>query len=168
MNIALESPDQPDVVELITELDRYQSALYPPESNHFVDIATLAQPGVLFAVARCSDGAAGACGAIVLGPDYGEIKRMYVHPRLRGQGVAKALLAFLETAARERGCTLLQLERWTSVSFGWVAGGPQVSLPVGPGSRERWPACRAPGAPGPAGRAHGPLQRHGRGSRSGT
>jgi putative acetyltransferase len=110
MNIALESPDQPDVVELITELDRYQSALYPPESNHFVDIATLAQPGVLFAVARCSDGAAGACGAIVLGPDYGEIKRMYVHPRLRGQGVAKALLAFLETAARERGCTLLQLE----------------------------------------------------------
>lgn len=110
MNIALESPDQPDVVELITELDRYQSALYPPESNHFVDIATLAQPSVLFAVARCSDGAAGACGAIVLGPDYGEIKRMYVHPRLRGQGVAKALLAFLETAARERGCTLLQLE----------------------------------------------------------
>ncbi|WP_140634617.1 GNAT family N-acetyltransferase [Methylibium rhizosphaerae] len=110
MNIALESPDQPDVVELITELDRYQSALYPPESNHFVDIATLAQPGVLFAVARGSDGAAGACGAIVLGPDHGEIKRMYVHPRLRGQGVAKALLAFLETAARERGCTLLQLE----------------------------------------------------------
>lgn len=110
MNIALESPDQPDVVELITELDRYQSTLYPPESNHFVDIATLAQPNVLFAVARGSDGAAGACGAIVLGPDYGEIKRMYVHPRLRGQGVAKALLSFLETAARERGCTLLQLE----------------------------------------------------------
>jgi putative acetyltransferase len=110
MNIAFESPDQPDVVALITELDRYQSALYPPESNHFVDIATLTQPNVLFAVARGSDGAAGACGAIVLGPHYGEIKRMYVHPRLRGQGVAKALLAFLEAAARERGCSLLQLE----------------------------------------------------------
>lgn len=54
-SIKLEQPDQPDVMELIDALDRYQLALYPPESNHLLDIATLSQPNVLFAVARAVD-----------------------------------------------------------------------------------------------------------------
>ena len=35
---------------------------------------------------------------------------MYVHPRGRGQGAARALLVLLEGEARRAGCTLLKLE----------------------------------------------------------
>ena len=52
MLITLESPDQPDVMALIAELDAYQDTLYPPESRHVFDLAGLKQPNVLFAVAR--------------------------------------------------------------------------------------------------------------------
>lgn len=39
-----------------------------------------------------------------------EIKRMYVAPPARGHGVARALLAALEDAARERGYRLVRLD----------------------------------------------------------
>jgi putative acetyltransferase len=114
MRIALERPDQPDVVSLVDELDAYQKPLYPPESHHGIDIEALGQPGVLFAVVRSAEGAAIGCGAVVLSPDCGELKRMYVRPQHRGRGVAKALLAFLEASAVAQGCTLLMLETGVS------------------------------------------------------
>ena len=112
MQIRLEAPDQPELVALIGELDAYQTALYPAESNHLVDLATLCEPRVLFAVARNAAGGAVDCGAVVAaaaGAD-GELKRMFVSPRCRGHGIAKALLDVLEREARERGCRVLRLE----------------------------------------------------------
>ena len=110
MTIAIELPDQPEVIALIAELDAYQDTLYPPESRHALDLTTLKQPNVLFAVARDSAGRAIGCGAIVLYPEFGEIKRMYVRPHGRGRGVAKKLLALLESHAIGSGCKLLKLE----------------------------------------------------------
>lgn len=110
MNVALESPDQPPVIALIAELDAYQDALYPPESRHALDLATLKQPHVRFAVARDDAGQAVGCAALVLVPGHGEVKRMYVHPRGRGQGIAKALLGLLENEAAQADCRLLMLE----------------------------------------------------------
>ena len=110
MTIALESPDQPEVIALIAGLDAYQDTLYPPESRYSLDVASLKQPNVFFAVARDGTGRAIGCGAIVLCPDFGELKRMYVSPRRRGQGVAKKLLALLESQAIDSGCKLLKLE----------------------------------------------------------
>jgi len=110
MHIIVESPDQPEVAELIAELDAYQSSLYPPESTHFLDLVSLKQPNVLFVVARDAEHRAVGCGAIVLHPEYGELKRMYVHPRGRGKGVAKAMLTMLESKATATGCKLLRLE----------------------------------------------------------
>lgn len=110
MHIALESPDQPEVVALIADLDAYQDSLYPPESRHALDLTSLKQPNVLFVVARDTSARAIGCGAIVLNPEFGELKRMYVHPRSRGQGVAKAVLAMLESEAGKSGCNLLKLE----------------------------------------------------------
>ena len=52
MTIAPESPDQPEVIALIAELDAYQDTLYPPESRHALDLASLKQANVLFFVAR--------------------------------------------------------------------------------------------------------------------
>lgn len=108
--IAIESPDQPDVIALIADLDAYQDGLYPPESRHALDLSSLMQANVLFAVARDGAGRAVACGAIVLYPEFGELKRMYVSPSGRGQGVARRLMALLESRAVEAGCKLLMLE----------------------------------------------------------
>lgn len=110
MHIALESPDQPDVIALITELDAYQDSLYPPESRHALDLSVLVQPHVMFAVARDAAGQAVGCGAVVLEAEGGEVKRMYVSPRARGQRVAQRLLDLLEAQARQRGCGVLRLE----------------------------------------------------------
>ncbi|KRC11788.1 GNAT family N-acetyltransferase [Acidovorax sp. Root217] len=110
MQIRLESPRQPDVVQLIDDLDAFQKPLYPPESHHGIDLNALDQPHVLFAVARSEQGVALGCGAMVLGADCGEVKRMYVRPEARGQGLARALLALVETAAIARGCTRFALE----------------------------------------------------------
>ncbi len=110
VTITIELPDQPEVIALIAELDAYQDTLYPPESRHALDLTSLEQPNVLFAVARDDAGRAIGCGAIVLYPEFGELKRMYVSPRGRGQGVAKKLLALLESQAIGSGCKLLTLE----------------------------------------------------------
>ncbi|MBJ7312730.1 GNAT family N-acetyltransferase [Rugamonas sp. CCM 8940] len=110
MPIVFENPDQPDVIALIAELDAYQLTLYPPESVYALDLATLKQPHVLFAVARDAAGTAVGCAAIVLGAEYGEIKRLYLRPASRGLGLADALLTQLETAARQRGCHQFALE----------------------------------------------------------
>ena len=110
MRVALESPDQPEVIQLIAELDAYQDTLYPPESRHALDLASLKQPHVLFAVARDASGQACGCGAVVLGDEYGEVKRMYVATSQRGAGVARQVLALLEDQARARGCVRLMLE----------------------------------------------------------
>ncbi|WP_423395008.1 GNAT family N-acetyltransferase [Burkholderia sp. LMG 21824] len=110
MTIAFESPDQPDVIALIADLDAYQDTLYPPESRHALDIASLKQSNVLFAVARDREGQAIGCGAIVLNPEFGELKRMYVSPRGRGQGVARKLVTMLESRAVDSGCKVIRLE----------------------------------------------------------
>ncbi len=110
MPIALESPDQADVIPLIAALDAYQDTLYPPESRHALDLVSLKQPNVVFVVARDAAQQAIGCGAVVLHAATGELKRMYVAPRARGHGTATAILALLEMKAREAGCPLLQLE----------------------------------------------------------
>ena len=102
--VALESPDQPEVIALIGALDDYQRSLYPPESCHLLDLATLTQPHVLFAVARDGNGLAVGCAAIVLQAGDGELKRFYVQPGHRGLGLAGRLLALLEQQAVAAGC----------------------------------------------------------------
>ena len=110
MRIAFEPPDQPEVVALIDALDAYQKPMYPAESHHGIDLEALRRPHVLFAVARDATGRAVGCGAIVIEEGYGELRRMYVAPEQRGRGIAKALLEFLEDAARARGVRCFALE----------------------------------------------------------
>lgn len=110
MRIQLEHANQPDVLTLIEQLDRYQRPLYPEDSFHGVDSRALSQSNVLFAVARTDEGTAVGCGAIVLGAEYCEVKRMFVSPLVRGQGVGKQLLVFLEDSARAEGCVRFVLE----------------------------------------------------------
>lgn len=108
--VSLESPDQPEAVALIEELDAYQAPLYPAESNHGVDITALSSKNVLFAVGRSNNGEAVACGALLLCPEYGELKRMFTKPAFRGKGFASSLLAVLESEARTQKCSHVMLE----------------------------------------------------------
>lgn len=110
MHISLESPNQPEVLQLIEELDAFQKPLYPAESHHGIDLAVLLAPNVLFAVARNDNGQVVACGAMVLEVNYGELKRMYTSPAYRGRGIARALLDFLEAQAQDNGRSRFMLE----------------------------------------------------------
>jgi GNAT superfamily N-acetyltransferase len=72
--------------------------------------AVLAPPGGTFLVGY-RDGQAVCAGGIKRLPDGAcEIKRMYVVPALRGQGVARALLRALEDAARGLGYRIARLD----------------------------------------------------------
>jgi len=132
MDIALESPDQPDVVALIAALDAYQDGLYPPQSRHALDLAALQRNNVRFFVARDAARRAVGCGAVVLHGDHGEIKRLYVDPDSRGQGAAAGLMRALEAASVDAGCTRLMLETGPFQpealglyeSFGYARRGP--------------------------------------------
>ena len=110
MIINAESPDQPDVLALLEQLDAYCAALYPAESNHLLDIASLLHGDVLFLVARDVDGVASGCVALRRCEGYGEVKRMFVDPARRGGGTAKKLLEHLEMFARMSGVGSLKLE----------------------------------------------------------
>lgn len=110
VTIELASPRLPEVGELIRASDAYAASLYPAESNHLVDIDSLAQPHVIFCVARL-DGEIVGCGAAVLAPQgYAEIKRMFVQEAARGHGVGRCILTFLEEQVQQRGVTVTRLE----------------------------------------------------------
>src|SRR5512145_695804 len=110
MRVSLEPPNQPDVIALIADLDAYQDTLYPAEARYALDLASLSQPNVLFAVARNTDGRAIGCGAVVLNSTYGEVKRMFVKPEARGLGTARQIIQHLESIAFAGGCRKLMLE----------------------------------------------------------
>ena len=110
MQVTLESVDQPDIIRFISDLDAYQGALYPAESNYHLSVDALKAPNVLFAVARDVQGVAIGCGAVVLFDEYGELKRMFVPTAQRGRGVAKAIISRLEAEAVQRHCCTLRLE----------------------------------------------------------
>lgn len=136
MNVAA-GPRGPDALEiapealtsavaegLIVALNAELSALYPePGANHFrLDPAEVAPGSGSFLVARWLGRPVG-CGALrrlretavlqELGPQVGELKRMYVAPDVRGQGIGRALLARLEAEARALGLARLVLETGT-------------------------------------------------------
>lgn len=110
MNITQESPNQADIIAMLGQLDAYCASLYPAESNHLMDIASLLEPGVVFLAARDAQARLLGCGAFVARGEYAEVKRMMVDPASRGQGVGGRLLAEIARRAREAGFASLKLE----------------------------------------------------------
>ncbi len=102
------APDD-DVRVLISELDETLSREYPPEQRHGLTLDAIFRPNVVFFVASLS-GAAAGCGGVAFFEDYAEVKRMYVREAARGRGVARALLARIETETLARGYEVLRLE----------------------------------------------------------
>ena len=107
--IAREDPRQPEIQRLVRELDAMFAALYPAESNHLLDIETLAGEDTRFFVVRLKGEALG-CGALWLHRGYGEVKRVYVRPEARGNRIGHLIMRRLEEEARMLALPLLRLE----------------------------------------------------------
>jgi len=107
VEIALTATDE--VRQLVGELESVLAAEYPPEQRHGLALDAIFQPHVRFFIAR-RQGTAIGCGGVALFPEYAEVKRMYVRPSARGQGVAEAILSRLEQEARDAGRSVLRLE----------------------------------------------------------
>ncbi|KAA9007543.1 GNAT family N-acetyltransferase [Paenibacillus spiritus] len=103
-------PEHPDLSRLIARLDVYLSGLYPPEEIFAVDFQNPSVQRMFFLVAYLGNEPVG-CGAFKrLDDGCGELKRFYVEPGHRNQGIARALLERLEQAALGSGCSVMRLE----------------------------------------------------------
>jgi putative acetyltransferase len=97
---------------LIAELNAELTARYPEDGANFfnLDADEVSEGRGGFFVAYI-DGAPIGCGAVRrIEPSVAEIKRMYVAPPARGQGVGRQILNALEAEARRLGMKRLVLE----------------------------------------------------------
>jgi putative acetyltransferase len=110
--VRAESLHSPAAQRLIAALNAELAALYPePGATHFtLEPEQVAAGRGAFLVGYLRDEPV-ACGALrCLSRDVAEIKRMFVVPRARGQGVSRLILSALESAARGLGVRQLVLE----------------------------------------------------------
>ena len=98
-----------EVRALIGELNEELDALYTPEQRHGLALDAIFQPHIRFFVALRSGKAAG-CGGVAFFDGFAEVKRLYVRPGLRGQGIADAIMAHLTAETISSGRKLLRLE----------------------------------------------------------
>ena len=110
VTIEKEPPRQPEIIDLLHKSDLYAQSLYPPESNHLVDLETLETPTVSFFVARHEGAIVGCCALVEAGDGTGEIKRMFVDPKARGLKIGRRLLERVEVQARDLGLAAIRLE----------------------------------------------------------
>jgi putative acetyltransferase len=95
--------------KLIDDLCAEMSERYGTPPSPFSS-SEAAQPATTFLVARLGGQPVG-CGALRrIENGVAEIKRMYVAPAARRQGIARAILAELERSARDFGYRTIRLE----------------------------------------------------------
>lgn len=115
--ISCESPLSSDLALLMARHTADMHADTPPESIHMMDAAQLDTPKVQFFVGRIA-GHAVAMGAIkAIDAFHAEIKSMHVLIEHRGNGLSKALLHHLISAAIASGFVRLSLETGTQSMF---------------------------------------------------
>ena len=110
VTITAEPPRQTEVLRLLEMSDAYMASLYPAESNHMLDIASLEKPGVNFLVARHDGRIVGCCALVEAGDGTAEIKRMFVDPDARGLSIGRRLMETIEALGREKGIAAVRLE----------------------------------------------------------
>lgn len=105
-------------IALLTDYFDFRAATFPaaaryrtvfPEPGHFT------APHGSFVVAD-NDAQAVGCGGIrAIGPARFELKHLWIEPTARGRGYGRALLAHLESLARQLGATELVLDTHASL-----------------------------------------------------
>ena len=109
--VAVTRPSE-EIRQLIGDLNDELGALYAPEQRHGLALEAIFQPNIRFFVARKEERAVG-CGGVALFTNFAEVKRMYVRPESRGQGVADAIMTRLIAETGAAGLSVLRLETGT-------------------------------------------------------
>lgn len=110
LSVTRETPDQLDVLHLLEQADARSASLYPDESRFGLDLAGLLAQAVRFFVARLDSRAVGCGGFVPCLDGDAELKRIFVLPEARGQGVGRALVLAIEHAAAREQVQLMRLE----------------------------------------------------------
>ncbi|CND99850.1 Histone acetyltransferase HPA2 and acetyltransferase [Yersinia rohdei] len=101
MNIEICQTDRflPELITLITQLDAYQAALYPTQSNHAESIDKLKQIKTYIYIAKLESNIVGCAILALPETPFPEVKRVFVCADYRGRGIATLLMmALLEKA----------------------------------------------------------------------
>ena len=112
-HIVVERPLSAGARALVAALDAHLRPLSPTEFQFGLDIEAMEDAATTVFVARNEQGEAIGIGALAITDAQageGEVKRMYTAPGLRGGGIARAILARIEAAARTNGLSWLRLE----------------------------------------------------------
>jgi putative acetyltransferase len=111
--IEIDSPVSPDAAALLSEFGEDLKRRYTDFSNDgYANFrpSEVQQPRSAFLIARSESGAVG-CGALrPIDEQTAEIKRLFVRPEARGQGVATQILEKLEAVARDYDYDVIRLE----------------------------------------------------------
>jgi putative acetyltransferase len=119
VTLAIETPLQDDVRELVRALNAYLNPLSPKQFQFQMTVEQMADPATTLFVARNETGRAVGMGALkVETPELAEVKRMFTLPEVRGQRVGSAILAAVEALARQKGIAELKLETGEGEGFG--------------------------------------------------
>ena len=119
VTIAIETPLQDEVRQLIAELNTYLLSLFPPEVCSHLTVEQMSQPETTVFIAR-DGGAAMACGALRgHGNGIGEVKRMYTRPSHQGRRIGGQIVEAIEALARSEGLTQLVLETGLGLDAAW-------------------------------------------------
>lgn len=102
-------PADPDFIELVKQLDAYLTDV-DGDQHAFYDQFNKPQLLSHAVVAYLQEVPVGCGGLKLHDADTAEVKRMYVMPALRGQGIGRGILNALQAWARELGCSRSVLE----------------------------------------------------------
>lgn len=118
VTIAVETPLQDDVRELVALLNEHLLPLSPIEFQFKMTVEQMAGPDTTVFVARDEAGRAVGIGALKAAEDgRAEVKRMYTRPEVRGARVGAAILDAITELARQKGVTTLLLETGEGEGF---------------------------------------------------
>lgn len=113
LTITVEDPFHPDAARLIQHLSAELGERYGDDGSGGFDPADVKVPRAAFVIAHV-DGLPAGCGALrPFEEDPGgtaELKRMFVEPPMRGRGISRQILRYLEALARSFGYHTIVLE----------------------------------------------------------
>jgi putative acetyltransferase len=110
ISITRERPDTPDARMLVAQLHAYLFPQYPPASQHGLSVDQMIEAKVDFFILRAGGAPAGCGGLQSFGKDYAELKRFYIRPEFRRNGLGGILLRHLEEFVRTHGISIVRLE----------------------------------------------------------
>ena len=117
-SIAVETPLQDDVRQLVADLNAHLRPLSPPQFQFQMTVDEMAEPHTTLFVARDETGRAVGMGALkVHSSELAEVKRMFTLPETRGTGIGRKLLDAIERLARDKSVAILKLETGSTTGF---------------------------------------------------